>query len=161
MAERGIVVSHTTIMRWVLRYVPEYERRSTRAQRCAPMLGLTSFRSAAITLAGIELAHRIRKQQCSVPMGEGGQVRSLKDSWAAALRDSDVAVHGAGDRSSPMHQIEERAPEGKARTRASTGRSVTAARVSLGAVCIRCFTRRVASTGATSTGTATSGRRFR
>lgn len=27
MAERGIVVSHTTIMRWVLRYVPEYERR--------------------------------------------------------------------------------------------------------------------------------------
>jgi hypothetical protein len=27
MAEQGIVVSHTTIMRWVLRYVPEYERR--------------------------------------------------------------------------------------------------------------------------------------
>ena len=27
MAERGIVVSHTTIMRWVLRYVPEYEKR--------------------------------------------------------------------------------------------------------------------------------------
>ena len=23
--ERGVVVSHTTIMRWVLRYVPEYE----------------------------------------------------------------------------------------------------------------------------------------
>ena len=27
MAEREIVVSHTTIMRWVLRYVPEYEKR--------------------------------------------------------------------------------------------------------------------------------------
>lgn len=27
MAERGIVVAHTTVMRWVLRYVPEYERR--------------------------------------------------------------------------------------------------------------------------------------
>jgi len=27
MAERGIAVSHTTIMRWVLRYVPEYEAR--------------------------------------------------------------------------------------------------------------------------------------
>jgi transposase-like protein len=25
MAERGINVSHTTILRWVLRYVPEYE----------------------------------------------------------------------------------------------------------------------------------------
>ena len=30
MAERGIVVAHTTIMRWVLRYVPEYERRWAR-----------------------------------------------------------------------------------------------------------------------------------
>src|ERR1039457_3877222 len=27
MAERGINVSHTTILRWVLRYVPEYESR--------------------------------------------------------------------------------------------------------------------------------------
>ncbi len=175
MAERGIVVSHTTIMRWVLRYVPEYERRWARfarspgsswrmdetavavrggrhylyravdrrgksvasllcndrsmeaaqaffraavsqggvpwphkinvdgnsathrglrllgdedrrwqgvnvrtrrylnnvveqdhraiKQRCAPMLGLKSFSSAAITLAGIELAHRIRKRR--------------------------------------------------------------------------------------------------
>lgn len=33
MAERGIVVSHTTIMRWVLRYVPEYERRWSRFAR--------------------------------------------------------------------------------------------------------------------------------
>ncbi|MGD9599619.1 MAG: IS6 family transposase [Steroidobacteraceae bacterium] len=216
MAERAIVVSHTTIMRWVLRYVPEYEQRWSRfarspgsswrmdetavsvrggrhylyravdrrgksvasllrndrsmeaaqaffraavsqdgvswpekinvdgnsathrglrllaeedhrwravevrarrylnnvveqdhraiKQRCAPMLGLKSFRSAAITLAGIELAHRIRKQQYLVPMGEGGQARSLKDSWAAALRDSDVSVHGASARSASMHQ---------------------------------------------------------
>jgi transposase-like protein len=27
MADPGISVSHTTIMRWVLRYVPEYERK--------------------------------------------------------------------------------------------------------------------------------------
>ena len=33
MAERGIIVSHTTIVRWVLRYVPEFEKRSDRA-RC-------------------------------------------------------------------------------------------------------------------------------
>jgi transposase-like protein len=33
MAERGIVVSHTTIMRWVLRYVPEYEKRWARYAR--------------------------------------------------------------------------------------------------------------------------------
>lgn len=30
MLERGIAVSHTTILRWVLRYVPEYERRWNR-----------------------------------------------------------------------------------------------------------------------------------
>jgi transposase-like protein len=181
MAEQGVIVSHTTLMRWVLRYVPEYERRWARyarspdpswrmdetavavsggrhylyravdrhgksvasllcgdrsiesaqaffrtavgvsgmpwpqkinldgnsathrairllakeddrwgrvevrarrylnnvveqdhraiKQRCAPMLGLKTRRSAAITLAGIELAHRIRKQQHSLPMG--------------------------------------------------------------------------------------------
>jgi transposase-like protein len=33
MAEREIVVSHTTIMRWVLRYVPEYECRWARFAR--------------------------------------------------------------------------------------------------------------------------------
>jgi transposase-like protein len=33
MAERGIVVSHTTILRWVTRYVPEFERRWNRFAR--------------------------------------------------------------------------------------------------------------------------------
>jgi transposase-like protein len=30
LAERGVIVSHTTIYRWVQRYVPEFERRRTR-----------------------------------------------------------------------------------------------------------------------------------
>jgi hypothetical protein len=161
MAEWGVHVSHTTIMRWVHRYVPEYEKRwnrrakpvgsfwrmetyifrldPRRAQarkdrrvarnrcgngllpqngrdlhppipakdhsnkqshwglrrlrredwrwkyvlvrnsqylnnigeqdhraingRCRPMLGFKCYRTAAVTLAGIELAHRIRKRQ--------------------------------------------------------------------------------------------------
>ena len=33
MAERGIIVSHTTILRWVLRYVPEFEKRWARYAR--------------------------------------------------------------------------------------------------------------------------------
>jgi DDE domain len=33
MAERGIVVSHTTILRWVNRYVPEFEKRWNRFAR--------------------------------------------------------------------------------------------------------------------------------
>jgi len=33
MAVRGIQVAHTTILRWVLRYVPEYEKRWNRLAR--------------------------------------------------------------------------------------------------------------------------------
>ena len=33
MAERGLVVSHTTILRWVIRYVPEFEKRWSRRAR--------------------------------------------------------------------------------------------------------------------------------
>jgi transposase-like protein len=33
MAERGIVVSHTTIHRWVIRYVQEFEKRWNRFAR--------------------------------------------------------------------------------------------------------------------------------
>lgn len=33
MAERGLDVSHTTIMRWVVRYVPEFEKRRNRWAR--------------------------------------------------------------------------------------------------------------------------------
>ena len=33
MAERGLVLSHTTIMRWVIRYVPEFEKRWNRFSR--------------------------------------------------------------------------------------------------------------------------------
>ncbi len=33
MAERGVEVSHTTILRWVIRYVPEFEKRWHRYAR--------------------------------------------------------------------------------------------------------------------------------
>src|SRR5829696_3642321 len=33
MAERGVDVSHTTILRWVQRYVPEFEKRWDRYAR--------------------------------------------------------------------------------------------------------------------------------
>ena len=33
MAERGVDISHTTILRWVQRYVPEFERRWRRYAR--------------------------------------------------------------------------------------------------------------------------------
>ena len=63
MAERGIVLSNTTIMRWVLRGDAASHRALKR--RCASMLGFKSFQTAAMTLAGVELAHRIHKRPFS------------------------------------------------------------------------------------------------
>jgi transposase-like protein len=219
MAERGIILSHTTIMRWVLRYVPEYERRWARyatpvnsswrmdetairvrgkstylyravdkygksvdsllredrgieaaqaffrkavvtqrsnwprkvnldghaashralrllrhenrkwqpvvvrscrylnniveqdhraiKRRCAPMLGLKSISTAAITLSGIELAHRIHKRQFSFRRGRSPGRPSLKELWEQALRlraHSDSPGHGFPPVHPPMQQ---------------------------------------------------------
>jgi transposase-like protein len=219
MADRGVAVTHTTIMRWVLRYVPEYERRwaqfarpvgsswrmdetavsirgrayylyravdrkgksvdsllcsertteaaqaflrkavatpgsvwprtinldgytaSHRAvrllgqedrrwrsvavrdcrylnniieqdhraikQRCASMLGFKSAPSAAVTLSGIELAHRIRKRQFRLDPGKGGWSagdRSLKCLWDRALTAEPMALGCASLFAPLMHQ---------------------------------------------------------
>jgi transposase-like protein len=151
MAEREVSVSHTTIHRWVIRYVPEFEKRWNRfarpvnnswrvdetyikvqgkwnylyravdkhgetvdfllrpdrsvaaaqaffrkalsrclprraiKRRCASMGGFKSFRSAAITLAGIELTHRIRKRQFALGRGRYRNFGSLKQLWERAL----------------------------------------------------------------------------
>jgi transposase-like protein len=46
--------------------------------RCASMAGFKSFDNATITLAGIELAHRIHKRQFSFGIGRPRRERSLK-----------------------------------------------------------------------------------
>ena len=220
MAERGVTVSHTTILRWVLRYVPEFERRwscyakpvhsswrmdetavsvrggahylyravdkfgktvdsllcadrsesaaraffckalqthqprlprklnldgnaaSHRAlrllrqenpdwqsvvvrsrrylnniveqdhraikRRIAPMLALKSFRTAAVTLAGVELVHRIRKRQFTFGSAALSEFSSLKHLWARALEPAGAVAnwsrrHGF-EAEPPMHQ---------------------------------------------------------
>src|ERR1039458_9955231 len=50
MAERGLHLSHTTIMRWVQRYAPEFERRWTRFARKVG-LTLAKIPSACIFIA--------------------------------------------------------------------------------------------------------------
>jgi transposase-like protein len=54
-------------------------------RRCACMGGFKSFGTAAITLARIELAHRIRKRQFSLGRGRYRNFGSLKQLWARAL----------------------------------------------------------------------------
>ncbi len=67
-----------------LNNIIEQDHRAMK-QRCAPMLGLKSFRTAATTFSGIELAHRIRKRQFCVPYERNGRVVSLKELWDQAL----------------------------------------------------------------------------
>ncbi len=80
-------------------------------QRCAPMLGHYEFRSAAIMLAAIELAHRIREQQYLLPTGLNRRAISPKDCWAAVLATSDVSGCCRSDRDSPMHQHSAAGPQ--------------------------------------------------
>jgi len=49
------------------------------------MAGFKTFAGAANTIAGIELAHRIRKRQFSFGRGRHGRDVSLKGFWDRAL----------------------------------------------------------------------------
>lgn len=66
-----------------LNNVIEQDHRAIKG-RCRPMLGFKSYRTAAVTLAGIELAHRIRKQQFKFGPGRWS-FWSLKKQWDTAL----------------------------------------------------------------------------
>jgi hypothetical protein len=86
-----------------LNNVVEQDHRAIK-RRCASMLGLKSFCSAAITLAGIELAHRIRKGQYAVQRRDDEGSASLKKLWDVAL-NQDEMPHVCRGFSPPMHQI--------------------------------------------------------
>jgi transposase-like protein len=76
-----------------LNNIVEQDHRAIK-RRCAPMLALKSFRTAAITLAGVELAHRIRKSQFTLGSRVPQQFSSLKHAWARALVCNDDALAG-------------------------------------------------------------------
>jgi transposase-like protein len=61
----------------------EQDHRAVK-QRIAPMLGFKQFRTAAITVAGIELLHRIRKGQFALGR-VGVQGRAAPAVWNAVL----------------------------------------------------------------------------
>ncbi len=67
-----------------LNNIVEQDHRAIK-RRCAPMMGFKSFRNAGITLAGIELAHRIRKGQFVFGPGRLRQHWSLREQWERAL----------------------------------------------------------------------------
>jgi transposase-like protein len=77
---RGVVVRG----RRYLNNIVEQDHRAIK-RRCAAMLGLKSVRTATITLAGIELAHRTRKGQFFVRPARHWKVPSLRQLWEVAL----------------------------------------------------------------------------
>ena len=52
MAERAVVVSHTTIMRWVIRYAPEFEKRWSRFSRSIEGVRIFVFVSCTLLFEG-------------------------------------------------------------------------------------------------------------
>ena len=68
MAERGVTVSHATVLRWVSRYVPEFERRWARFAR---PVGL-SWRvdETAIAVRGGRSARKVRGLTSLCPSGD-------------------------------------------------------------------------------------------
>lgn len=83
--------------RHYLNNIVEQDHRAIKS-RCAPMLGFKSFGAAAITLAGIELAHRIRKRQFRLGTAHRFGSSSLKQLW-----DSVLAAGGGTDCRSTGH----------------------------------------------------------
>jgi hypothetical protein len=67
--------------------IVEQDHRAIK-RRCAPMLAMKSFRTAATTLAGVELARR-RKGQFTFGSRGPHQFSSLKHAWARALMCND------------------------------------------------------------------------
>lgn len=90
-----------------LNNIIEQDHRAVK-RRCAPMLALKSFRTAAITLAGVELAHRIRKGQFSFGSDTPTESLSVGQLWKRGLEQpSDVVNSKRRYRNAtqpPMHQ---------------------------------------------------------
>jgi transposase-like protein len=70
-----------------LNNVVEQDHRAIKGH-CRPMMGFKSHRTAAVTLTGIELAHRIRKRQFAFGPGRWTEW-SLKKQWDVALASYD------------------------------------------------------------------------
>jgi transposase-like protein len=86
-----------------LNNIVEQDHRAIK-RRCAPMLALKSFRTAAVTLAGVELAHRIRKGQFSLRSDSATGLSSFKHLWTRALKRRGARSQARSDEAQPPTQ---------------------------------------------------------
>jgi transposase-like protein len=87
-----------------LNNIVEQDHRAIK-RRCAPMLALKSFRTAAVTLAGVELAHRIRKGQFTFGSGIPTGLSSFEHLWVRTLKRRTASAQARSGEVQPlMHQ---------------------------------------------------------
>lgn len=67
-----------------LNNIVEQDHRAIK-RRYAPMMGFKAFRSASVTIAGIELANRSRKQQFALGHARGAYRFNMRTAWERAL----------------------------------------------------------------------------
>lgn len=67
-----------------LNNVIEQDHRAVK-RRCAAIHGLKSFRASKITLAGVGLAHRIRKRQFTLGHARGRRRHTMQPAWDQAV----------------------------------------------------------------------------
>jgi hypothetical protein len=67
LAERGISLAHTTIMRWIQRYVPEFERRCNRFAQPRVDLGVSTKPTSRSRAVGrIFIVRSTKRQRLSI-----------------------------------------------------------------------------------------------
>jgi len=128
-SHRGLRLLRAEDPRWQLvtvrsrRYLNNIVEQDHRAvkRRCAPMLGLKSFRTATVTFSGIELAHRIRKRQFTLAYEHDGRTCSLRELWDQALSGKNMPVSLENTRRPLTHQIS--LPRSRPRARGWQARS--------------------------------------
>jgi transposase-like protein len=132
-----------------LNNIIEQDHRAIK-RRYASMLGLKSFKTAAITFAGVELAHRIHKRQFSLRLDKNSD--SLKQLWDRALAPTS-RLYGRGlliTDKPPTHQIS-RAPSRRKSEPLAHSRGDARKRYLMAAACTCWRCRTVAATGAGTT----------
>lgn len=87
----------------MLNNIIEQDHRAIK-RKCASMLSLKSFRTAAVTFSGVELAHRIHKRQFAVAYQRDGRPLSLKALWDQALSGTSLPYTADGTAPPLMHQ---------------------------------------------------------
>jgi transposase-like protein len=83
LKENGELPKRVLVRSKYLNNLIEQDHRRIK-QRLRPMLGLKSFRTAAVVIGGIELAEKIKKRQFKIGL-LGGSKATMPELWQAAL----------------------------------------------------------------------------